>query len=184
MFQVSKPLSHAAARYGAITTSSAHGRGMSNLATVDKPATSRITARVRVAILAMVHEGLHRRDAAAKAGLAEHSLYQALRRPLVRALYNSELDVLRTSARARTFHRLEQLRDQDRSPTAAVKACQVLEAINDEVDARPRGTQTIPGFVIVINAPSAHMPRPPTIEATPVLDDAVEHQRELVPVKR
>jgi hypothetical protein len=89
------------------------------------------------------------------------SLYNAFRKHHVRAYYLAELGVLRESARARTFHRLEALRDQDDNKAAAVKACQVLEQLG-EASAETRPTQQqVPGLVIVIqNAPPDAIPRP------------------------
>lgn len=79
----------------------------------------------------MVREGMDRKQAAAKAGLTENALYQAFRKPAVLALWNSELEVLRTSARAKNLHRLETIRDQDVNLAAAVRAVQVLEQTPD-----------------------------------------------------
>jgi hypothetical protein len=130
-----------------------------------KQPVERMTTAVRTAVLAMVHDGLCRGDAAAKAGLSEHGLYQALRRPLVRRLYNSELEVVRSSGRARTLHRLEELRDQDENRNAAVKACQVLEQLADLPQNTNSRGQLSPGLIIqIVNGP---MPRPVPIDVTP-----------------
>lgn len=118
--------------------------------TSDLPAKERITARVRAAVQAMVWDGLQRREAAAKAGLAEHSLYQALRKPLVRRFYLSELDVLRTSERARNIHALTAIRDQTDNKMATVAAVKALEQLDDSP--AHAGTQrSAPGVTIVIN---------------------------------
>jgi hypothetical protein len=123
----------------------------------------------------MVHEGLHRRDAAAKAGLAEHSLYQALRRPLVRALYNQELEVIRTSARAGIFHRLEELAAQNENKAAAVAACRTLEELSETPQNRGRGVVTSPGLAIVlVDRGGARMVTPTTIEHESEREPTVE----------
>jgi hypothetical protein len=110
--------------------------------------------KVRAAIDFMVWQGHHRDEAAKLAGIKPKSLYNAFRKHHVRAYYLAELGVLRESARARTFHRLEALRDQDDNKAAAVKACQVLEQLGEAAEARPPQQQT-PGFVIIVqNAPS------------------------------
>jgi hypothetical protein len=99
----------------------------------------------------MVWQGLHRRDAAKHAGLAEHSLYQALRRPPVRAFYLSQLEVLRTSERARNIHALVAIRDESENDMARVSAVKTLENIS-EAEAMRGGftTSQSPGLTIQI----------------------------------
>lgn len=114
---------------------------MTDLTTIDdrppaatgktEPKPAKITAKVRAAISIMVWEGLKRADAAAKAGLKDNSLYVALRKPDVRALYVSECETLRLSGRARRIHRLDQLAEQDENRNAAVAAIKAAEGLND-----------------------------------------------------
>jgi hypothetical protein len=99
----------------------------------------------------MVWQGLHRRDAAKHAGLAEHSLYQALRRPPVRAFYLSQLEVLRTSERARNIHALVAIRDESENDMARVRAVSVIESISEAEAGRGGfGTVSSPGLTIQI----------------------------------
>lgn len=117
---------------------------------LDSLKSERITAKVRTAVEAMVWQGLHRREAAETAGLAEHSLYQALRKPLVRRFYLAELEVLRTSERARNIHALTGVRDQTENKMATVAAVKALEQLDDS----PTSTgirSSAPGVTIVIN---------------------------------
>jgi hypothetical protein len=132
----------------------------------------KVTGRLKTAITAMVWDGASRKEAAQVAGLSDHGLRQALRRAHVKRFYLAELDVLRTSGRARTLHRLEALRDQDSNKAAAVKACQVLESISDEAVSRPLAAQMQPGLIVVINAPTSSIPKvaPVTIEGEPMPD--------------
>ena len=118
-----------------------------------------VTGKVKAAVEAMVWQGLQRRDAAQAAGLAEHSLYQALRRPPVRAYYLSLLDVLRTSERARNIHALVEVRDQQTNQMARVGAVKALEQLEDDAHQR-LGTvaHALPGLVIVVQAASATRP--------------------------
>lgn len=109
----------------------------------------RITAKVRAAIEAMVWDGLPRRDAAAKAGISEHGLYKALRSPPVKAAYLHELDVLRTSERARNIHRLTEIRDAANN-MPAVQAIRALELIEEEQRARGNAQQQAPGLVVIV----------------------------------
>jgi hypothetical protein len=104
----------------------------------------------------MVWQGLHRRDAAKAASLAEHSLYQALRRAPVRQLYLAELEVLRTSGRARRIRRYEEISEQDENKMAAVAALKALDQIED-VETQRRGTVSTPGLVIQILTHNEHM---------------------------
>jgi|ERR1700730_2235019 hypothetical protein len=120
-----------------------------------------VTSKVRKAVEAMVWQGLHRRDAAKLAGLAEHSLYQALRRSPVRALYLQQLDVLRTSERARNIHALVGVRDGSGNDMARVQAVKAIEQI-DTVEATRGGFSGEPtqaGLVIQIVTTS-----PPTVK--------------------
>jgi hypothetical protein len=155
-----------------------HFRSMSDIATsqIDKPfqlapiATKltkieRVTGKVRNAIDAMVWEGLPRSEAAAKAGISEHGLYKALRKPPVKAYYLSECEMLRTSGRARRIHRLEAMLEQSDNKAAVINAALALEGMgNDQASVSAQQKQS-PGVVIqIINAPTSQSP--PTIELT------------------
>jgi hypothetical protein len=89
------------------------------------------SGKVRAAINNMIWQGYDREQAAKAAGLQPKSLYYALRKIHVKQYYLQQLDVLRTSAQARAFHRLEALSQQDRNQAAAVKACQVVLGHSD-----------------------------------------------------
>jgi hypothetical protein len=134
-------------------------------ATASPPAAPKIGARVKAAIDCMVWEALPRKEAAERAGLREHSLYKALRRAPVLAYLRSEMEVLRLSGRSRNFHRLEEIRDQDSNPMAAVAAIRQLEQSAAEQDT-PGNRVRVPGIVIqIINAPAEKTPpgSPPTL---------------------
>lgn len=132
-----------------------------------------VTGKNRVAIDAMVHDGANRKQAASIAGITEKALYKALCKPHVKQYYNAQLEVLRTSARARNFHRLEEIRDQDENLTAAVHAIKTLEGegssrstinmgvsvhltpgIMVDISERPAELAPIDGTIIEVN-PSA-----------------------------
>jgi hypothetical protein len=133
----------------------------------------------------MVWDGASRKKAAQAAGLTDHGLRQALRRPHVLNHYRSECEVLRTSGRAKRLHRLEEIAASDRNLNASVAAIKVAEQLGE--DAVPgRGVPMVPGFVIVV-APS-HMPRsadaqPVTInhERSPTVVDVTPEPVELAP---
>jgi hypothetical protein len=118
----------------------------------------KITRKVRDAITAMVWEGLPRADAATKAGISEHGLYKALRKPPVKAYYLRELEVLRTSERARNFHTLCEVRDQRDNQMARVNAVKALEQV-DEISERASSIRS-PGVVIQIVNQGPNDPKP------------------------
>jgi hypothetical protein len=108
--------------------------------------TVKVGGRIRVALEAMVYEGRTVKEAATVSGLPLRSLYNMLGQPRYAQAYSEMLKVRRQSTRARTLHRLEELRDQDENRNAAVAAARVLE----NVDAKaPQVTVNVnPGWVI------------------------------------
>lgn len=120
----------------------------------------KVTGKVRDALNAMIWDGLPRKDAAAQAGISEHGLYKALRKPAVKALYLSELEVLRTSERARNIHTLAEVRDQKTNQMARVQAVKVLEQISDESHERGPAAP-FSGVVVNIIQAAAHAPQAP-----------------------
>jgi hypothetical protein len=128
----------------------------------------RITEKVRIAIDAMVWQGLPRREAAQVAGISEHGLYKAFAKPPVKAAYLAALEVLRTSALARNFHRLEAIAAQDDNPMAAVAAIRQMGKRDELSDPRGNiGTQS-PGLTIQIVSDA---PKPLTINQTMIPDE-------------
>jgi hypothetical protein len=109
-----------------------------------------ISGIVRLAIEAMVWDGLPRAQAAVKAGISEHGLYKAFRKPPVKAAYLAELEVLRTSERARNIHTLLKVRDQEDNQMARVQAVSKLEQLADEQSAGSTRS-ALPGLVVQIN---------------------------------
>lgn len=103
----------------------------------------------------MVWEGARRPEAAAIGSMTDHSLRSALNKPHVKAFYLSQLQVLRTSEKARNIHRLTQIRDKaDNMP--AVQAIKMLEELDGETAARSTGSLSLPGLTIqIINGPGA-----------------------------
>jgi hypothetical protein len=81
-----------------------------------------------------------------------HSLYVALRKPHVKAHLLGELAALRDSERARTFHRLTALRDQDENKNAAVAAAKTMMQLDTD-DAQPGRSAAIRIGMFTIIAP-------------------------------
>jgi hypothetical protein len=75
----------------------------------------RVSAKVRVAIEKMVDHALTRQEAAKVAGLTDHALYCALRKPHVQAYRHERMEVLRSSEASRTIARAAKLADGSES---------------------------------------------------------------------
>lgn len=130
----------------------------------DRSAPGKVTGKLLTAMQAMVWNGMTRLEAATKAGMSEHSLYAALKRAHVRQWYLTELDVLRTSERARNIHVLCEVRDDPTNKMARVQAVRTLEGMSEDGPSGYRnGMPAVPGLVIqiVTNAPA---PQGVTIE--------------------
>lgn len=127
-----------------------------------KPVQRRISGKVKAAVDAMVWQGLKRDDAAKAAGLQDNSLYVALRKPDVKRYYLDQLEVLRTSDRARRYHRLMELGEQNDNKAAAVSALVALKG-EDEQQVSAGGVGRSAGITIVIETGS----QPKTIDITP-----------------
>lgn len=111
-----------------------------------------VTGRLRQAIEHMVWRGWPRDQAATAAELTPHALYTALRKAHVKAFYMSELEVLRTSERARNVHRLVEIRDKAEN-MPAVQAIGMLERMADDNSLMRSGTSAAtPGVTIHIHA--------------------------------
>jgi hypothetical protein len=96
-------------------------------ATAERSAPMRVSGRLKRALDAMVWEGLSRAGAAETAGIREHSLYCALKKPHVLSYYLNEIGVLRSSERAKNIHTLAAVRDQTENQMARVAAVKALE---------------------------------------------------------
>lgn len=125
-----------------------------------------VTGKNRAAIDAMVWQGLKRSDAAKVAGLTDHALYTALTKPHVKAYYNQQCEVLRTSGRARRIHRLEAMLEQDDNKAAVINAALALENMANDQAAVNAQQSAVPGVIIQI------------VTQAPVTDvRTIEHER-------
>jgi hypothetical protein len=139
------------------------------LAAQDRSLPGKVTGRLKTAITAMVWDGASRKEAAQVAGLSDHGLRQALRRAHVKRFYLSELDVLRTSERARNVFALVDVRDNSSNSMSRVQAARTLEQLTEQAESRPRGQyQQVPGLTIVIQHGPQSPRTPPTIDVEPV----------------
>jgi hypothetical protein len=139
------------------------------LAAQDRSARGMVTGKLRRAIIEMVWCGSCRDDAAKSSGMSVHGLREALRRPHVKHFYLRELDVLKTSERARNILALVDVRDNAENSMARVQAARSLEQLADDANnpASGRGAMaSVPGFVILVSA--AHLPK--DVPASPIVD--------------
>lgn len=124
------------------------------LAVEGRSAKMKVTGKLAEAIGFMVFDGFPRAEAANLAGLADHSLREALRKPHVRAYYAEQFNVLRTSAKARGYQRLIEISEQSTNLNAAVIAAKVLVG-DDEASKQTTAVMANVGFSIVVNGPDA-----------------------------
>jgi hypothetical protein len=134
------------------------------IAAQDRSAPRRITGRLKAALDRMVWRGDKRADAAIAAGMVDHSLRVALKKPHVLAYYRGELATLRESERARSVHALVDVRDASDNAMARVAAAKELEKVTVEAATRPNGNATSPGIVIRILTAAPPLPTNPVIE--------------------
>jgi hypothetical protein len=125
-----------------------------------------VSGKLKVAIDAMLYDGSRRAEAAQAAGMTDHGLREAFKKPHVKAYYNQGLVVLRESERARNIIRLAEIRDAaDNMP--AVQAVKALEQLSDDAPAGVADPRSLPGITIRIMQPA-----PQPIDITPARRDS------------
>jgi hypothetical protein len=134
------------------------------IAVRDRSAPLEVTGRLRKALDLMVWEGQKRDDAAIAARLTVHGIREALRKPHVKAYYLQQLEVLRTSERARNIHALVAVRDRATNQAAVVHSVRTLEQMADD-GARERPAAPFAGLVVQIVTAAPAAPEPRVIEA-------------------
>jgi hypothetical protein len=128
-----------------------------------------VSGKLRLAIEAMIWQAARRADAAKAAGMTDHSLRAALKKPHVKAALMRELQVLRESERPRNVFALVDVRDNSPNAMARVAAAKALEQIDNEAaSARPESAVG-PGLIFIIE-PRSPAPEPLTIDIEPESD--------------
>src|SRR4051794_27627072 len=89
----------------------------------------RIGSKLQAAITAMVEGALTRADAAKHAGITDHALYCALRKPHVAAFRTELMRVFRESEASRTIKRVADLADTANSEHVRLDASKWLGEI-------------------------------------------------------
>lgn len=141
------------------------------IAAKDRSGKLTVSGKLQIALDLMLYEGSCRADAAKAAGMTDHGLREAFKKPHVKAYYNAGLEVLRTSTRARNIRRLDSIADTSGNDLAKVAAIKALENMDEQERQRaPGGTgsQSVPGLIIVINGAAApKVIEPPTVDLVP-----------------
>jgi hypothetical protein len=145
------------------------------IAAIDRSKPLQVTGKLRKALDAMF-TGASREDAAKAAGMTDHSLRSALKKPHVKRYYLDELEVLRTGERVRNFYALREVRDQKANAMARVNA---IAAMEREAEQGVSGgtVRAGPGITIVIEAAADRAPirqvdgKPLDLQADPVGPD-------------
>jgi hypothetical protein len=133
----------------------------------------KVTGKLKIALDFMVWEKLTRSEAGKRAGLAEHSMRDAFRRPHVIAYYRAGCDALRENVTAKHIHNLDTIADNSKNDMARVASIKALAQMADEADTGRRGAVQTPGMqIVIIQAPGKPEPRvvgpqPFTIEQQP-----------------
>jgi hypothetical protein len=123
----------------------------------------RVIGRLKLAIDAMVWDGLTRSAAAVAAGMLDHSVREALRKPHVKFYLRQQMEALRTAARAKNISRLVAIRDSSGNAMAQLGAIKMLEEGADL--AAPGRVPHRPGIVIVVvKEPERAQSQPITID--------------------
>jgi hypothetical protein len=135
-------------------------------AVIDRSVKGGVSGRLKRALDAMVWGGLPRAQAAEKANISEHGLWDALRKAHVREYYKQQLDVLRLSTHARNIHVLEEIRDSTKNHMARVQAIKALEQLCDDLPT-PGGSYQVPGLTIRIVGATQQQPM---IDVTPTTE--------------
>jgi hypothetical protein len=131
------------------------------VAAKDRSGKLTVSGKLKVALDLMLYEAASRADSAERAGLKDHSLRAAMRKPHVAAYYRQGLEVLRMSERPKNIFALAKIRDKSENGMAVVAAAKALEQLSEEeAQRRPAsGSITMPGLTIqIINAPAPALP--------------------------
>lgn len=108
-------------------------RTLTNRRNARKP---RIRPALREAIRFMVFAGLARPEAAKAAGMTDHGLREALRKPHVKTLYAQELKDLREGAWIRAYSRMVRLAEDSGSDHVRLRANEWIAAVGSLAPAK------------------------------------------------
>src|ERR1035437_3009855 len=101
------------------------------IAAKDRSGKLTVSGKLKVALDERLFKSSHRADGAIVAGMTDHGLREAFKKPHVKAYYNAGLEVLRTSERARNISSLAKVRPNSDNDRAVVSAAKALEQLAD-----------------------------------------------------
>jgi hypothetical protein len=132
-----------------------------------------VSGKLKVALDEMLFKGSCRADAAKAAGMTDHGLREAIKKPHVKAYYSSGLEILRTSERAKNIFALAKVRDESDNGMAVVSAAKALEQLADAAPPAGEGPRHRPGVVIQIiqQAPAQRQGAGVLIDVLPNADE-------------
>lgn len=148
----------------------APGQRVKPIQRVKDPSKLRISARLKEAIDLMILNGLIRKEAAEKAGLTDHSLYTALRKPHVIAYKNEVMRAFRESEIERSFTRMVDLRDNAKSEHVNADMAKTIASYDERFQPGQRVTHggsiniKSVGYVIDLRDEPAHLSSEQVIE--------------------
>ena len=135
----------------------------------------KVGGKLRIAINAMIWDGLPLDKAAEKANLTTAAVRQALAKSHVLQYLKAEREVLRSSINARNITRLAEIRDAaDNMP--AVNAIKALEQLDDTVAAGSQ-RQSAPGIVFIINDRNATVAVDDGTARKTIAGDVIKHSK-------
>lgn len=127
-----------------------------------------VSGKLKVALDEMLFKGSCRADAAKAAGMTDHGLREALKRPHVKSYYSAGLEVLRTSERSRNIFALAKVRDTSDNGMAVVSAAKALEQLVDVAPPTGATERDRPGVIVqIITAPQQPVGAGVVIDVTP-----------------
>lgn len=109
-----------------------------------------VSGKLKAALDEMLFKASCRADAAQAAGMTDHGLREAMKKPHVKAYYSQGLEILRTSERAKNIFALAKVRDSSDNGMAIVSAAKALEQLADTAPPSGGGPRDRPGVVIQI----------------------------------
>ena len=142
------------------------------IAARDRSAPLKVTGKLKVAIDAMVWEGLTRPDAAKQAGLTDHGVRTAFGKPHVKGYYRQQIEMLRTSELARNIRTYVDVRDNSGNAMARIAAAKALDGQSDQ---QPVSAVTrAPGVVVIIQQGGSAPLEPSTQRIAAIADHTTQ----------
>jgi hypothetical protein len=128
-----------------------------------------VKGKLRLALLAMVHEGMSIAEAAQHVGMTGYAIRLAFEKPHVIAFVRMQKQVMRSSVCAANISVLAGIRDESENDMARVRAVSMLEDMDGAERQHGGNAGQSPGLVIQIVTNGPEAPAKPLIDITPDL---------------